>query len=118
MKDSDWKVKPLVVLDIDETLVFGAQLKEGVEVNGFDHKFEVPGSQMRLKMRPNAEKLMNFLSRRFELWFYSNGNAEYVRKVIRYFKDKGTPFDDSRVLSRDSSTYKKKLSKYRLIYPA
>lgn len=98
-------------MDVDETLIFGADKKNDYHFEGSDHQFEMGPYSFYVKARPGAMQLLNFLSERFELWIYSNGTADYVMKVMDYFFKRGISIDTKKILSREGNCYNKQVAR-------
>ena len=69
------KFKPIIVLDLDETMIFGADMSDEYKFVGSDYSFKMGPTGFHVKLRPGILKLLEFLQPRFELWVYSNGRA-------------------------------------------
>lgn len=105
------KFRPPIILDLDETLIFGADKIEQYMFEGSDYFFKMGSSGFHLKVRPGALTLLEFLQERFELWVYSNGKPEYVNKIVAYVCQLGIKIDSKRVLARDGNNYNKQIAK-------
>ena len=71
-------MKPLLVLDLDETLVH-------CNNHAGDFKITVNGQSMFIKLRPHLFSFLNYMSQLFDLAVWSAGVYDYVHTVLSYF---------------------------------
>lgn len=105
------KFKPLIILDIDETLIFGADKQERYRFEGSDFNFDMGMIGFHIRLRPGALKLLEFLQNTFQLWVYSNGKPDYVNRIVSYICQQGINIEPKKVLSREGNNYNKQIIK-------
>lgn len=85
--------KPLLVLDLDETLVSAVQVtnEERLEGEMRELLFEefTPRQRLFLKIRPNATWFIKEMSPYFNIIIYSLGNKKYVQSIIKIIDPEG-----------------------------
>lgn len=104
-------IRPVIVLDVDETLIFGADSRPDYAFKGSDLNFKMGTYSFHVKARPGAIKLLKFLQEKFDLWVYSNGTTDYVHKITDYLVECGVNIESKKVISREGTNYNKQLAK-------
>ena len=92
--------KALVVLDLDETLIFGT--KTPLSRIG---DFKV--GEYSIYIRPHCLQFLQEISKYFKLAIWSSAGELYVQEISNYFIEKGLQFEF--VWSRKKATYKRRL---------
>lgn len=101
----------MIVLDVDETLIFGADSRPDYPFEGSDLQFKMGAYSFHVKARPGALQFLKFLQEKFDLWVYSNGTTDYVKRITDYLNISGINIESRKVLSREGSNYNKQLAK-------
>lgn len=85
--------KPLLVLDLDETLVSAAQvtMEEKLEPGSKELFFDefIPRQRLFLKIRPGTKWFIKEMHKSFNIVVYSLGNKKYVQTIIRLIDPAG-----------------------------
>lgn len=106
-------MKPLLVLDLDETLVccVGPKRDQQYPFEGTNRLVTVDNVNYHVKLRNGAEKFLKFVQPRFDVWIYSNGHEEYLKQVVQGFDEIGIHINPKKVLAREPKNLNKKLAR-------
>jgi TFIIF-interacting CTD phosphatase-like protein len=115
---SDYLRKPILIIDVDETMIYAVEVKDGsfpFKNYDFEVNLEMRGGQetrqFKGKLRPHLSELLKFAGSRFEVWVYSNGTMDYVKSILKQIDPQNVCFDSKRVVCRDGKDFNKKLPK-------
>ncbi|MDA9773882.1 HAD family hydrolase [Saprospiraceae bacterium] len=92
--------KALVVLDLDETLIFGTKTP-------LDRIGDFMVGEYSIYLRPDCHHFLQEISKYFMLGIWSSAGELYVQEISNYFIDKGFQFEF--VWSREKATYRRRL---------
>ena len=81
---SNYQNKPIIVFDLDETLVYGLPLPP----NSSHHPIKVGRHRMFIKIRPGTHELIEKISPFFEIFFFTSAKKEYADQIINLIAPK------------------------------
>jgi TFIIF-interacting CTD phosphatase-like protein len=102
--------KPILVLDVDETMIFSCNHKDEA-LHDLDHMCEIGNYTLQIKLRPGILELLQWTQHNFDMWIYSNGNEQYIRSVVRFLETKDVKFAEDHVITRKNQGLNKQISK-------
>jgi len=91
----------LVILDLDETLIFGSKDK-------LERKEDFKVFDYFVYKRPNLDDFIIKLNKHYQIAIWSSAGEEYVQKVSKYIKPELVEFKF--VWSRERAVYQKNLN--------
>ena len=99
--------KLILLVDLDETIIQTTKHKDAKRVKGEIYEMKPKRTNYHLKIRPDADRFLKFLSSKFELYACTKSRHYYAKHIVDILDPNGALFQN-RIISREhfSSTTK------------